>query len=144
MRGETRSCHYIGYSLWLAARILYASPTEKIARNHGLCYSSRWALPGSRNSSMGPPWGLDPTTHRTMNGRPATAAPTNTCFELQQGSTNQGFCYTSVWSTGWNKKLINRSTIRVRSDVPSYHEQPLYHGAAFRSLKTLKQEQTTG
>ena len=36
---------------------------------HGLCYTSRGALAGTRNSSMGPPWRIDPTTHRTMSER---------------------------------------------------------------------------
>ena len=35
-----------------------------------LCYTSRGALPGTRNSSMGrPTWRIDPTTHRTMSER---------------------------------------------------------------------------
>ena len=37
---------------------------------HSLCYTSRGALAGMRNSSMGPPlWRIDPTTHRTMSER---------------------------------------------------------------------------
>ena len=31
---------------------------------HGLCYTSRGALAGRRNSSMGPPGRIDPTTYR--------------------------------------------------------------------------------
>ena len=34
---------------------------------HGLCYTSRGALAGKRNSSMGPPWRIDPITHRTIS-----------------------------------------------------------------------------
>ena len=33
------------------------------------CYTSRGALAGTRNSLMGPPWRIDPTTHRTMSKR---------------------------------------------------------------------------
>ena len=42
-------------------------PTDRITHNHDLCYTSRGALAGTRNSSMGPPWRIDPTTHRTMS-----------------------------------------------------------------------------
>ena len=36
---------------------------------HGLCYTSRGALAGTRNTLMGPPWRIDPTIHRTMSER---------------------------------------------------------------------------
>ena len=36
---------------------------------HGLCYTSRGALAGTRNSSMGPLWGIDLVIHRTMSRR---------------------------------------------------------------------------
>ena len=39
---------------------------------HGLCYTSRGALAGPRNSSMGPTRGIDPMTHRIMSGRSPT------------------------------------------------------------------------
>ena len=42
-----RGCH-MGYSFRLAARFFLYSPS------HGLCYTSRGALAGTRNSSMGP------------------------------------------------------------------------------------------
>ena len=34
---------------------------------HGLHYTSFGALAGTRNSSMGPPRGIDPMTHYTMS-----------------------------------------------------------------------------
>ena len=34
---------------------------------HGLCYTSRGALDGMRNSSMGPPLRMNPMTHHTMS-----------------------------------------------------------------------------
>ena len=34
-----------------------------------VCYTSRGALAGTRISLMGPPWRIDPTTHRTMSER---------------------------------------------------------------------------
>ena len=55
MREETQ-CHHIGYSFWLAARvILYASSHRQDNSYHGLWYTSHGALAGTRNSSMGPP-----------------------------------------------------------------------------------------
>ena len=54
-REETR-CRHIGYSFRLAARVLlYASSHKQDNTYHGLCYTSRGALAGTRNSSMGPP-----------------------------------------------------------------------------------------
>ena len=55
-RGETRCHHYMGYSFRLAARdILYAPSHRLDSSYHGLCYTSRGALAGTRNSSMSPP-----------------------------------------------------------------------------------------
>ena len=42
-------------------------PTDRTY--HCLWYTSRGALAGTRNSSMGPPWRINPTTHRTMSER---------------------------------------------------------------------------
>ena len=57
---ESRCCHYMGYSFRLAARvILYVQCYRKDSAYHGLCYTSRGALTGTRNSSMGPPWRID-------------------------------------------------------------------------------------
>ena len=47
-------CH-IGYSYRLTARVLYAPSHRQDNTYHGLCYTSRGALAGTRNSSMGPP-----------------------------------------------------------------------------------------
>ena len=55
VRKETR-CRHIGYSYRLTARILlYAPSHRRDATYHGLRYTSRGALAGTRNSSMGPP-----------------------------------------------------------------------------------------
>ena len=48
VRKETR-CRNIGYSFRLAAMvILYAPPHRQDSTNHGLCYTSRGALAGTR------------------------------------------------------------------------------------------------
>ena len=55
VRKETR-CRHIGYFFRLAARVLlYAQSHRQDSTYHGLCYTSRGALAGTRNSSMGPP-----------------------------------------------------------------------------------------
>ena len=60
---EETSCHQ------LAVRVLlYASSHRQNNTYHSLCYTSCGALAGMRNSSRGPQWRIDPTTHRTMSG----------------------------------------------------------------------------
>ena len=55
VRKETR-CRHIGYSFRLAASVLlYALSHRQDNTYHSLCYTSRGALAGMRNSSMGPP-----------------------------------------------------------------------------------------
>ena len=55
VRKKTRCCH-IGYSFRLAARVLLYAPSHGRDRTyHCFCYTSRGALAGMRNSSMGPP-----------------------------------------------------------------------------------------
>ena len=55
VRKETR-CRHIGYSYRLAARVLLYAPSHRQdGTYHGLCYTSRGALTGTRNNSMGPP-----------------------------------------------------------------------------------------
>ena len=54
VRKETR-CRHIGYSFRLTASvILYAPSHRQDSTYHGLCYTSRGALAGTRNTSMGP------------------------------------------------------------------------------------------
>ena len=51
VKKETRSCH-IGYSYRLTARVLLYAPSHRQDNTyHGLCYTSRGALAGMRNSS---------------------------------------------------------------------------------------------
>ena len=47
---------HIGYSYWLTARVLLYAPSHRQDNTyHSLYYTSRGALSGMRNSSMGPP-----------------------------------------------------------------------------------------
>ena len=55
VRKET-CCRHIGYSYRLIARVLLYAPSHRQDNTYqGLCYTSRGALAGTRNSSMGPP-----------------------------------------------------------------------------------------
>ena len=55
VRKETR-CRHISYSFRLAAKVLLYAPSHRQdSTYHSLCYISRGALAGTRNSSMGPP-----------------------------------------------------------------------------------------
>ena len=69
VRKETR-CRHIGYSFWLTARVLLYAPSHRQdGTYHSICYTSHGALAGTRNSSIGPPWRIDPTKHRTISKR---------------------------------------------------------------------------
>ena len=64
-REETCCCHMV-YSFQLAASVLLHAPFHRQdSTYHCLCYTRHGALVGMRNSSMGPPWRIDPTTYRT-------------------------------------------------------------------------------
>ena len=55
VKDHTDSRH-MGYSFRLTARVLlYAPSRRQNSTYHGLCYTSRGALVGTRNSPMGPP-----------------------------------------------------------------------------------------
>ena len=55
VRKET-CCRHIGYSFRLTARVLLYAPSHRQDNTyHSICYTSRRALAGTRNSSMGPP-----------------------------------------------------------------------------------------
>ena len=61
-KGNPLPPHRLSYQL--TARVLLYAPSHRQDNTyHGLCYTSRGALAGTRNSSMGP------TTHRTMSER---------------------------------------------------------------------------
>ena len=53
VRKETR-CRHIGYSLRLTARVLLYAPSHRQdSTYHGLCYTSRGSLAGTRNIVLG-------------------------------------------------------------------------------------------
>ena len=86
VRKETR-CHHIGYSFRLAARVLLYAPSHRQDNTyHGLCYTSRGALAGMRNSSMGPPH--EGSIRRPIapwaNALPLSYVPLRTSVERQK------------------------------------------------------------
>ena len=112
VRKETR-CRHIGYSYRLTTRVLLYAPSHRQdSTYHGLCYTSRGALAGMRNSQMCPPWRIDPTTHRTMTERSYHWATfSSKLWEIDQ----------------WVHPM------KDRSDDPSHHERTLYLWATSRS-----------
>ena len=75
VRKETRCCH-IGYSYRLTARVLlYALSHRQDKTYHGLCYTSRGALAGTRNRSHVKTSTIDTLSHGywygTIQFRPA-------------------------------------------------------------------------
>ena len=53
---DSEKGNHIGYSYRLTARALLYAPSHRQDNTyHGLCYTSRGALAGTRNSSMGSP-----------------------------------------------------------------------------------------
>ena len=118
VRKETR-CRHIGYSYRLTARVLLYAPSHRQDNTyHDLCYTSRGALTGTRNSSIGPPH--EGSTHRTMSERstselrPAPARHDATPLKLlkvssksmPQGASSSKFNhnsnkyrYTNPWTT---------------------------------------------
>ena len=53
---EETCCRHMGYSFRLTARVLLYAPSHRQdSTYHGLCYTSRGSLTGTRNSSVGSP-----------------------------------------------------------------------------------------
>ena len=105
VREETR-CRHIGYSFRLAARVLLYAPSHRQdSTYHGLCYTSRGALAGTRNSSMGPP-------HEGSIRRPiapwANALPLSYVPLLSRDEWNSGV------TQAWNKDHLGCFVIYSR------------------------------
>ena len=104
VRKETR-CRHIGYSFRLTARVLLYAPSHRQdSTYHGLCYTSRGALAGTRNSSIRSPhegstrrpiapWANALTTELHLAPRPAWHWVRITvlhCFFFSTRAPNQG------------------------------------------------------
>ena len=92
---------HMGYTFQLAAKvILYASSHRQDNTYHGLCYTSCGALAGTRNSSMGPPWRINPTTHHTMNEHSYHGATSHS----KQNKNNNKTPPTTISELQWEKE----------------------------------------
>ena len=93
VRKETR-CRHIGYFYRLTARVLLYAPSHRQDNTyHGLCYTSRGALAGTRNSSMGSERGKPLPTHGLFF--PINTKGSFICTSNRQDSTYHGLCYSS-------------------------------------------------
>ena len=114
-RKETR-CRHIGYSYRLTARVLLYAPSHRQDNTyHGLCYTSRGALAGTRNSSMGV------CTQRTPTARPFVFFTqyfvlNNNKLSLDLKSTGCGCCHVTPIPSGrggWTDCRSRRSGQRA-------------------------------
>ena len=77
VRKDTR-CRHIGYSYRLTARVLLYAPSHRQDNTyHGLCYTSRGALAGTRNSSLDRLNGMSSSGSFTLSGSGWLSAFTN-------------------------------------------------------------------
>ena len=88
---EETCCRHMGYSFRLTAMVLlYALSHRQDNTYHGLCYTSRGALAGRRNISMGPP-------HEGSIRRPIATRGNDLTTELHLAPVLvRGVCYNSV------------------------------------------------
>ena len=103
-REETR-CHHMCYSFWLTARVILYAPSHRQDNTyHGFCYTSRGALAGTRNSSMGPPneGSIWRPTAPWVNALPLSYVQLPKC--------NEAICC-------WEKGRVKRTSSRDRPQV---------------------------
>ena len=136
-------------------------PTDRITHTTWPLLTSRGGLAGTRNSPMGPPWRIDPMTHRTMSERSyhrATSCSQNTCwmrererkmFYLTTHSTH--FIYSYMASDIWLRTILivrketrcchigysYRLTARVLLNAPSHRHDNTYHSLCYTSQGAL-------
>ena len=87
VRKETR-CRLIGYSYRLTARVLLYAPSHRQDNTyHGLCYTSRGALAGTRHAPEGPLHHTGSDTHYTLSYVPLQPVLHDWC------NKGRGMCY---------------------------------------------------
>ena len=119
----------MGYSFRLTARVLLYAPSHRQDNiYHGICYTSRRALAGTRNSSMGPPHeGSIRRYHRTMSEHSYHGATfVNTGKITSKHSFDKkGFTVLKLTS------VLQSSAVSVSEYLP----QTLFHASDSRSIK---------
>ena len=90
-REETSYYHYMDYSIWLAAKdLLYTPSYRQVNTYDSICCPYHVSLAGMRNSSLGPPWGINLMTHHTVS----YISHQNKCNKAH-GMCHSILCYTS-------------------------------------------------
>ena len=79
----------MGYSFRSEARVLFCAPSHRQdSTYHSLCYTCRGALAGTKNSSMGLPWRINPTTHHTISEHSYHGATSRSFMGQRYGDYN--------------------------------------------------------
>ena len=121
-REETR-CRHMGYSFRLTARVLLYAPSHRQdSTYHSLCYTSRGALAGTRNSSMGPP----PQYMKLFDAKPNAICPFG--LHIKQFLTASNIDFSNILGTSCWIWCIWRITQMHRSINNYYDYIPVYTG----------------
>ena len=100
---EETCCYHIGYSFRLTARVLLYAPSHRQdSTYHSLCYTSRGALAGTRNSSMGPP-------HEGSIRRPIAPWANALTTELHLAPTTPLMVHSLTWWGGSYVSVTQRA-----------------------------------
>ena len=128
VRKETR-CRHIGYSLRLTARVLLYAPSHRQDSTYnGLCYTSRGALAGTRNSSMGSP--LEGSIRRPIAPRANVLTTLVNVTRLLKLHRNQYLPRDSKHSKG--RPLLISFFHNLHVNKPMWKKQPNHtHFSAF-------------
>ena len=108
VRKETR-CRHIGYSYQLTARVLLYAPSHRQDNTyHSLCHTSRVALTGTRNSSMGPPHegSIRRPTAPWANALPLSYVPLS-ALQAGHGKVSMASC----WRTPLQRDSVGPSVV---------------------------------
>ena len=74
-RGNPLLPHGLFFLISSKSSFICITPHRQDNTYHCLCYTSHGAHAGTKNSSMGPPWRIDPMTHRIMSERSYISLP---------------------------------------------------------------------
>ena len=124
VRKETR-CRHIGYSFRLKARVLLYAPSHRQdSTYHGLCFTSRGSLAGTRN------------THRKDNryyGRGCTSREAlDGTINNSMGPSEDLLHHERGFYDGTTYRYLVCGMVYIKD--PLHHERRLYDGTTSRSL----------
>ena len=128
----------MGYSFQLAARVLLYALSRQDSTYYSLCYTSRGALAGMRNRSMGPPWNtlttelhLAPQYHRATSCSSTFTIPSST-HSLEHITYNtQSFTFnpqhSPLQSSTFTTNSSRNSQHPVSTHGPKHHKLTTFH-----------------